>query len=253
MRKLVISFLLVTSLQAQYLINPHRYLPLGAATPPPISFGVASVTGVTAGDGLGGNGDLTTTLPTSWAAGQVAFLAIYTDQGDASTPTNWSEVTGSPFGTATPKLCIFYKVLWSADVNPVSTISGSTGTLASLGAIVTYNNVDTVNIFDIVGNDSAGTGANVRTYSITTTYDSSWVVTFMGRGDNEATGSQTYGGSGTDVNERTDHGDNAGDDAELCVWDKPMLADGATGESAGTTSATDPWVAVSIGIRRRAY
>ena len=59
-----------------------------------ITFGVASTSGATAMTGLTGDGNLTTPLPTSWGAGQLAILLLYNDQSDtvgSPTPNTWTK------------------------------------------------------------------------------------------------------------------------------------------------------------------
>lgn len=248
----ILLVLVFSCANAQVVTHMHKKKAT-SSTPPPISFGVVTAASLTGAPGRTGDGSLTVTLPTSWAAGQVAILAVWNDQGDASTPTGWTEITGSPFGDATPKVCVFSKVLWSGTGDPVTTISGSGSGISHVGAIITYNNVDTTSIFDVIGVDSAGTGATISTYGVTTTYDSSWVLVIAARGDNEDVNSQTINTSGTGVTERTDAGTNSGDDCLIDFYDKAIDTKGATGAGAATTSITDPWVSVMLGLKRRQY
>jgi hypothetical protein len=171
-------------------------------------------------------------------------MGVYNDQGDASTPTGWTEITGSPFGTGTVKLCVFTRVMWSGTTAPTTTISGSGTNIAHVAAIATYNNVDTVNIIDVIGTSSTGTGSPMTCGGVTTNYDSSWVVVFAGRGDNEDVNTQTINASATGVTERTDAGTNEGNDAMLdATYFGTMLVqsgrvDGMVSGAAHTTAHT---------------
>lgn len=240
--------LLVAPLQ---VVTVAKKKPVTATGKPPISFGVVTAASLTAAPGRTGDGTIAVTLPTGWAAGQVALIVVYNDQGDASTPTGYTEITGSPFGAGTEKMCVFYKTLWSADADPVTTISGSTTNAAHVAAMITYNNVDTSNVIDVIGAASNGTGTPMTCNGVTTGYDSSWVVVFAGRGDNEDVNTQTINASATGVTERTDAGTSAGNDALVDIYDKAINSKGATGDASAATSITDPWVSVMVAIRRR--
>jgi hypothetical protein len=213
-----------------------------------ITFGVATAAGTNTGAGLSGSGDLTIPLPTSWAAEQLAIIVLYLDGGTASTPTGWTIVSGAPWGSATPKLYAFTRFLQAGDSNPITTISSS-GTLCSVGAIVTYNGVNTTTPVEVVGAASAGTGTPMTAAEITTLTAAAFALGLCGRGDNEVAGSQTFGGSATGVTERLDSGTLTGDDAEVSLYDKEIASPGATGAGSATTSATDPWVSVIIALK----
>ena len=214
-----------------------------------ITFGVASTSGTTAMTGLSGDGTLTTPLPTSWAAGQLAILVIYLDQGTASTPTNWTSISGNPFGSGTEKLYIFRRFLQAGDADPASTISGSGTNLSSVGAIATYNSVDTTTPIEVIGTASAGTGTPMTAGGITTLTNGAWALGCCGRGDNESSSGQTFNSSATGVAERFDSGTSAGNDSQVSLYDKAIATAGATGDGSSTTSATDPWVSVIIALK----
>ena len=210
-----------------------------------ITFGVASVTNINAGaQGISGNGDLVVTLPIGWAAGQVALLLLYLDSGDGSTPSGWTEVTDSPFGSGTEHMCVFYRRLEVGDGNPTTTVSGNSGCAA--GAMMTFAGVDTAVPIEAVSADSQGTGTPMIAYSVNTVTAGAWAIGCCGRGDNEVAGSQAFGGSTTGVTERLDAGTNQGADAELSAYSKEIASVGATGEGTAVTNATDPWVSVIV-------
>jgi hypothetical protein len=213
-----------------------------------ITFGVASVTNINSGaQGVDSDGDLAVTLPAGWTAGEVALLLLYLDSGDGSTPSGWTEVTGSPFGSAMPKLCIFYRRLEAGDGNPTTTVSGLSGCAA--GAMMTFAGVDTAVPIDAVGAGSQGTGTPMTAPSVNIVTAAAWAVGCCGRGDNEVAGSQTFGGSATGVTERLDAGTNTGNDAELSGYSKEFDGAAASGEGLAVTSATDPWVSVILVLR----
>lgn len=214
-----------------------------------ISFGVATTKGTTAGFGRTGNGNITATLPTGWSAGQLAILVLYSDQGSGSTPTDWTQVSGSPWGSSTPKLQAFYRFLQSGDSNPVTTISGSATNMSHVAAIATYNDVNTSTPIEVVGTASAGTGTPMTAGSIDTLTDGAWVLGLCGRGDNENASGQTFGGSATGVAERFDSGTSSGNDSQVSLYDKTIASYGATGNGSATTSTTDPWVSVLIALK----
>ena len=245
MRVVISILLLCFTAEAQFISTIQRKKRSSAVAPPAaITFGAATTASINGAPGRTGNGDISVTLPTGWTAGQVAIMGVYNDQGDASTPTGWTEITGSPFGTGTVKLCVFTRVMWSGTTAPTTTISGSGTNIAHVAAIATYNNVDTVNIIDVIGTSSTGTGSPMTCGGVTTNYDSSWVVVFAGRGDNEDVNTQTINASATGVTERTDAGTNEGNDAMLdATYFGTMLVqsgrvDGMVSGAAHTTAHT---------------
>lgn len=215
-----------------------------------IAFVDAEDATTTAAPGRSNNGDLTVTFPQGYTpiTGQFALFPVYLDQGDASTPTNWTEVTGSPFGTGTEKLCVFYRVLVAGDSAPVTTISGSGVNLVASAGMVVYGGVDTTTPIDGVGSGNQGTGTPMTATGFDPTTDNAVVLHICGRGDNETAGNQSFGGSTTGVTERLDAGTNAGNDGQVSIADK-LIATGASGDASSDTSATDPWVSVIIALR----
>jgi len=218
----------------------------------PIGFGVATAAGVTSGFGRGGDGTLTITLPTDWRVDHFAILLVYLDQGTCSVTTpasGWTEVSGSPWGSATPKLRAFYRFLQSGDVDPIITVAGSSGTLATGAAIATFVGVCRSTPIEVVGTASAGTGTPMTAAEITTLTNKAWALGLCGRGDNEAASAQSFGGSATGVTERLDAGSSGGDDSQVSMYSKEITTKGATGAGSATTSVTDPWVSVIIALR----
>lgn len=210
-----------------------------------ITIGVATATSNTTAPGRAGNGDLTIPLPASWAAGQVAVILLYSDQGSGSTPSGWNQLTGSPFGAGTQKLQVFWRVLETGDTYPVTTISGSSGTLSHCAGIVTFNGVDFGTAVEAIGAASNGTGTPMTAGAVNTVTDGAWAVGGCGRGDNESASGQTFGGSATGVTERLDAGTSQGDDSQVSMYTKEIATGGtSTGAGSATTSATDPWVSL---------
>ncbi len=218
-------------------------------TPGATAFATASVSGTTSGAGRTNNGTLIIPLPSSWAANQLAILVLYSDQGSGSAPTNWNQITGSPFGTATPKLQIFWKILEGAEINPETTISGSTSGASHCAAMALYNNVDQITPVEVIGAASVGTGSPMTAASIDTLTDGAIVLGIWGRGDNESSASHTLGESATGINERFDSGTSEGNDSQVGLFDKVLSSYGSSGAMSSTTSATDPWVAILIALK----
>lgn len=218
-----------------------------------IVLGVATASGTdVAGTGRTGDGDLTLSLPTNWQPGQLAILLLYSDQGSGSQPTDWTQATGSPWGSGTPKLQAFYRFLQGGDANPTTTISGSGVNVSHVGAIATFGGVDPTTPIEAVGAASDGTGTPMTAAEITTLTAGAWALGLCGRGDNETTASQTFGGSGTGVSEIFDTGTSSGNDSQVSLYAKTITSPGLTGAGSATTSVTDPWVSVLLAIRAAA-
>lgn len=224
-----------------------------AGTP---TFSTGTTKGTTAADSAGGgggrsnNGALTCTFPSGYTptAGDFAVMIVYSDQGSGSTPAGgWAAVTGSPFGSGTVKLDVFYKVLAGGESDPSTTISGSGTNISHCANMAIYTGVGSIGA---VGTSSTGTGTPMTAGAINTTANNSIVMFCAGRGDNEDSGSQTFGGSATGVNERLDGGTASGSDSQVSMADKTIATSGtSSGAGSSTTSATDPWVAVQIELK----
>jgi len=215
---------------------------------PTIEFRASTTTDL----GRSNNGDITATLPTGWQVGDVAVMIVYNDQGDASTPTNWTEIAGSPFGAGTEKMCVFVRTLWTGNPSAVTTISGSGTNIAHQAGILVYANVDTTNPISVIGAASNGTGTPNTAAAITTTSANQVVIGLCGRGDNDAGqySEQTFGASATGVAERMDVLSAAGNDSNVSAYDKTSAATStSSGNGSATTAATDPWVSVLIGLK----
>jgi hypothetical protein len=219
------------------------------------TYSTGSTKGTTAADGAGGgggrtgNGDLTCTFPSGYTptAGHFALMILYNDQGSGTTPSTWSAVTGQPFGAGTEKLNIFYKVLAGGEGSPVSTISGSGTNISHVANIAIYTGVGSIGA---IGSPSNSTGTPMTAAAITTTANNSIVCACSGRGDNEDSGSQTFNGSSTGVNERLDGGTASGSDSQVSMADITIATSGSSsGAASSTTSATDPWVCVQIELK----
>lgn len=221
-----------------------------------ISLGVATPTGVTAGDGSSSNGDLTINLPTSWAVGQLALIVLYIDANAtypavASTPTGWTAVTGSPFytGPTLGRLYLWWRFLQSGDSSPITTISGSTTNYVNSAAMATFNNVNATTPVEVVGTHDQGTGTPMGAASIDTLTDGAWALGCCGRSDNEDASNQTFGGSATGVAEIFDSGTAAGSDGQVCLYYKVITSHGTVGAGSADTSVSDPWVSVLIALK----
>lgn len=209
-----------------------------------ITFGVATTTEL----GRTGNGDISVTLPTNWAVGDYAVMWVYNDQGDASTPTDWSEISGSPFGAGTEKMCVFTKFLVSGEATPTTTISGSGTNISHCATILTYRGVSTSSPLNVIGTASNGTGTPMTAGGVTTTVNGCVAIQLCGRGDNETASNQSFNASTTGVTERVDQGTSAGSDSQNSAADKWITSAGATGNASSDTSITDPWVSVVIAL-----
>jgi len=217
-----------------------------------ITFSVATTSGTTSQTGLGGNGTLSTPMPAGWAAGDFALLVTYHAAGVAATPTNWTKVTGAPWGTATPKLYAFYTFTTAGTTDPVAVVVSAATTTndTSVGGISCYRGVSTTTPIEIAGTAGVGTGTPMTAVSITTTMAGDWVLGLCGRGDNEVSGAQVLGA--TAANERFDAGTNTGSDAQVSLYDLAFAVAGASGLGSSDTSATDPYVSVLIALQAAA-
>jgi len=206
----------------------------------------------TAAPGRTGDGNLTVDFPAGYTptAGHFALIILYNDQGDGSTPTDWTEITGSPWGSATPKLCGFCKVLAGGESAPVTTISGSGTNVSHCANMAIYSGVDGTTPIDAVGTASAGDGTEMTAGGIDPPTDNAMALALCGLGDNHDAGGQTFGGSATGVTERLDGGTNQGNDSQVSMYDK-LIASGATGNGYALTT-TDPWVSVIIALKAAA-
>lgn len=215
-----------------------------------IVFQVGTTKTNTAAPGRANDGDMTVDWPTGYTptAGHFALIILYNDQGSGSVPTDWTQVTGSPWGSDTPKLQAFYKVLAGGESAPVTTISGSGTNISHCANMAIYAGVDGTTPVDAVGTASAGTGTPMTAGGIDPPTNNAMALGLCGRGDNESANSQTFGGSGTGVTEQLDGGTNAGNDSEVSMYDK-LIASSATGDGSSTTSITDPWVSVILALR----
>lgn len=211
------------------------------------SAGTAKAT--TGAPGRTGNGDLTITLPSTAGWPHFALIILYHDQGTGTVPTNWTQVTGSPFGAGTEKLQIFWKFLVPGEPNPVSTISGSGTNISHCANVALYHGVDLGTPIDAVGAASNGTGTPMTHATYNTATNNAVALSCSGRGDNENASGQTMGGSATGVTERLDGGTDQGNDSQVSMADKLIATAGAAGAGSSTTSVTDPWVSVGLALR----
>jgi hypothetical protein len=195
-------------------------------------------------------------LPGGWAPGDFAVMWGYCDQYTSSNtietanPDGWTEFAA--LDSAAAFLRCWWRFLQAGDTNPTIDVggSGSWGTESSAGAILLYRNIDPLTPLDGVAPViNAGTGSPITTAGVTTQTQNAIVLTLSGRGDDEAHSGQSYGGSSADVYERLDAGTTAGDDSQLCAWEKTLVSPGASGTASATTSASDPYIAVTFALR----
>lgn len=207
--------------------------------------GVGTAAGQTLGlPGRTNNGDISVGLPAGWRPGQFALMAVYNDQGDASTPTGWSEITGSPFGAGTEKLCVFSKRLAEDETNPVvTTISGSAASASHAAGIAVYDGIDYASPLAQNATSSNGTGSPV-TISCPSLTSGNIAVAIVGRGDNETFATARFGADGGTI--RVHMGTDEGNDAELVIFDRTVTSTGDPGDATINTSATDPYVGCVI-------
>jgi hypothetical protein len=211
---------------------------------------VGATKGTTAANSDGGSrsgdGAVSITFPATYPyklKGDFAVILLYSDQGSGSVPTDWAEVTGSPFGAGTEKIQVFYKVLAGGDSDPSTTISGSAANMSVCAQMMIFQGCK----IGAIGSPSNGTGSPMTASAINTTADNSIVLFLCGRGDNESSSGQTFGGSTTGVVEILDGGTDAGNDSQVsCAYKKFPTSGTTSGAGASTTSATDPWVGVMV-------
>lgn len=216
-----------------------------------ITFQSATAAGTTTAVDRAGNGDLVVPVPAACKWPAMGFLLVYLDAGAASVPAGWNRwPSGAPWGSATPKLDLFWKNLEHTDqgASVTTTISGSSGTLSSGGAIFSFLGVDPISPADSTGAATAGTGTPNTNAGTTTVAANAMAVGLCGRGDNEAYSGETINASATGVTERLDAGKDNGDDMQVCAYSKVIASPGATGNGSATTSATDPYVSVMISL-----
>jgi hypothetical protein len=211
---------------------------------------IGTTKGTTTGLGRTGNGTLNCTLPTGWQVGDFAMICLYSDQGSGSVPTNWTQWPGSPWGTSTPKLQLFYKILADGEPTPVTTISGSATNMSHCANVAVYSGSNIQP--DVTGAGNQGTGTPMSAAQITGMATDAMACFFCGRGDNESASGQTFGGSTTGVTERLDAGTSRGNDSQVSMADKAFAGGGSSGAGSSTTSITDPWVAVIVSIKEGA-
>jgi hypothetical protein len=84
---------------------------------------------------------------------------------------------------------------------------------------------------------------------ITTLWANEMLLGIAGRGDNDASSAETFGGSGTGVVERVECGTNSGDDSLNTICDKEQASPGASGALSITSAVTDPWIGIIISLK----
>lgn len=201
-----------------------------------------------------GDGALTPAFPASATTNDLAFLVLYLDSGTASGPESagWTVAPSSPYGTAVPKLYLWYRRLQSGDAAPSITVAASSpSTSEALAGYITYTSNALITPVEASSGGTQGLGTPSKTPSVTSLSASAVLVAFIGRGDDETSASQAIGGSATGVVERVDQVGIAGDDGAITVFDKTLVVAGASGTATAVTQATDPFVGVMVALSPR--
>jgi hypothetical protein len=214
-----------------------------ADTVPGAAFSSGTPIGTTTAGGRAGDGTIAVTFPATPTVGQFGIIICYLDAGTASITAGWSLVTGAPWGSATPKLYIWTRVMLTGDTVPTITISGAGASDSSVENTAFYDGIGSV---VTIGAATTGTGTPSTAAQITGAAVGNIIVGIIGRGDNEAMSGQTFGGSSTGVNERLDGGTGSGNDSQISLADKTLTATGATGALSVTTAATDPYIGIIL-------
>jgi len=218
--------------------------------PRTITYAVSTTNSLTGAPGRTGNGTFDATLPTSWEAGQFAVLVAYTDIGTISNGTSsWVALTGSPFGSNTPKMYIWYKFLAVGEAAPTLTVAGHVASESAVAAIITYTGVDGSAPISKIGAATSSTGTPMTAGAVTTDWANEMLLGIAGRGDNDASSAETFGGSGTGVVERVEAGTNSGDDSLITIYDKTLAAAGTTGAGSVDSANTDPWISLIVTLK----
>lgn len=213
-----------------------------------IAFVAGTAPAINAAPGLTGNGSYNVIIPAGCAAGQTAVCAVYSDSGTIAGSSDWTQLTGSPWGAgALPRVAIFIKVLTAALDTCVITIAGTASGSASVGGVAVYSGVDPTTPVEVIGAGSRGTGTPMTATSIDLLSTNSLVIGVAGRGDNEACASESIGA--VVATERFDCGTNEGDDAMMNLYDRVVASAAASGAGTSATSETDPWVSVLIALK----
>ncbi len=214
-----------------------------ADTVPTAAFASGTAATTTAAPGRTSTGDIVATFPTTPTVGQFGIIICYLDAGTASITAGWTLVTGAPWGSATPKLYIWTRVMLTGDTAPTITIAGAGALDASVVNVAFYNGIGSV---VTIGAATSSTGTPSTAAQITGAAVGNIIVGIIARGDNENASGQTFGGSGTGVAERLDAGTDQGNDAQISMADKTLTATGATGNLSVTTAATDPYIGIIL-------
>ena len=210
---------------------------------PSAALSSATAKSTTTAPGRDGNGDLVCTLPATPTTGQFGVLIVYQDAGSCTTPSGWDLVSGAPWGSNTPKLRVFTRVMKTGDTSPTVTISGASSGDSSVANVLLYDGLGSV---VTVGAATSSTGSPSTAAEITGAAVGNIILGIIGRGDNENASGQTFGGSSTGVTEAADGGTNAGNDSQISVAQKTLTSTGATGGLSVTTVATDPYIGIIL-------
>jgi hypothetical protein len=220
-----------------------------ADTVPGAVFSSGTAATTTAAPGRASTGDIVATFPATPTVGQFGLVICYLDAGTASINSpgspaqTWNLVTGAPWGTNTPKLYIWTRVMLTGDTAPTVTIAGAGVNDSSVVNVAFYNGIGSI---VTIGAATSSTGTPSTAAQITGAATGNILVGIIARGDNESASGQTFGGSGTGVAERLDAGTDQGNDSQISMADKTLTGTGATGGLSVTTAATDPYIGIIL-------
>lgn len=213
-----------------------------------IAYVTGTATSLVNAPGGTGNNTFNVIVPAGCAAGQLAVVLAYSDSGTIAGSADFTQATGSPWGTgALPRVALYYKILTAAVDTCAITITGTATGSSSVGAVAVYSGIDPTTPVEVIGSGSIGTGTPMTALTINTASANSWALGLAGRGDNEACANESIGG--IVATERLECGTNAGDDALVNLYDLAQGAAAATGAGKSATSVTDPWVSLLIAIK----
>ena len=206
-----------------------------------------AITFVNKGAFNSGAAGLTIAQPASTAANDLLLLFIETENQSISvtSPSGWTEVTGSPVTTGTAgaaggvRLTVFYKIHSGSEASVVITDSGD----HQAAIILAYRDIDTFAPFDVTPVSSVTTPASTTLTlpGITTATANAWIVHAAALDLDSA--STTTTGAATNANltgitERHDQTIATGDGGGLVIIDGVKASIGATGNTTATVTST---------------
>ncbi len=216
----------------------------------------AAITYVAAGAWTVGTTSLVPPLPAGMVAGDLMLLVMHTANHAVTTPTGWTEVTGSPISAGTAnaaggvRITVYYRWWVSGDATP--TVSVTSGTVTN-GMIFGYRGVDMTTPFDATptSNIVAAASTTLTMAGITTVTANAWIVHSVGRDqdlNNAAAVASPVNTNLTGMTERHDQVVNTGVGGGIYVQDGIMGSAGATGDTTATQTSS---IAVNLTVALR--